>query len=342
MDDFNLSTLIESKNEWCARLINILTPCIITGINDIFNEAYNMCIENDEESKYLMTFQNLLNNIPKWSSEIVDNEKNRIITQSCCNYIDDLLTCVHITQLKSLTSSRVGIKQKKINIDIPNLNIFIHKAYVNIARKIYVNIYLFEKDISPLLTQKNNRELEIIIKECILNTVRESIPLENILKSYLDETLETDVTVEESKEIIEDKEEIEKRKKSKEKEELEKIKKEVTEIKEKENDKNFKNLIKKTNEDLNKRIEHDNNTTSVESVNNDENEITDDNKSDILDNESTVSNDNLNIGDSINIDTELEIENLDHDIDKFDIDSINLSSKSKEDNNIELDIQKLE
>merc|ERR1712178_359042 len=149
-----------------------------------------------------MTFQNLLNNIPKWSSQIIDDEKNRIITQSCCNYLEDLLTCVHITQLKSLTSSRVGLKQKKVDIDIPNLNSFIHKAYINVARKIYVNVYLFEKDILPLQIQKNNRELEIIIKECLLNTVRDNIPVENILRIYLDETLETDVQVEETREII--------------------------------------------------------------------------------------------------------------------------------------------
>ena len=36
----------------------------------------------------------------------------------------------------------------------------------------------------------------------ILNTVRENIPIELILKSYLDETEELDVTVEEKKELI--------------------------------------------------------------------------------------------------------------------------------------------
>ena len=36
----------------------------------------------------------------------------------------------------------------------------------------------------------------------ILNTVRESIPIENILKAYLDETEEIDVKVEETQEII--------------------------------------------------------------------------------------------------------------------------------------------
>ena len=82
MDDYNITTIIESKNEWCARLTNILTPCIIEGIKSVFEEAYTMCIANEEDSKYLMTFQNLLNNIPKWSSEIVDNEKERIISTS--------------------------------------------------------------------------------------------------------------------------------------------------------------------------------------------------------------------------------------------------------------------
>jgi hypothetical protein len=28
MDDFSVSSLSESKNEWCARLLNILTPTI--------------------------------------------------------------------------------------------------------------------------------------------------------------------------------------------------------------------------------------------------------------------------------------------------------------------------
>ena len=67
-------------------------------------------------NKYFSTGkdENFLNNIPKWSSEIVENEKQRIITSSACNYLEDLISCVHITQLKSLTSTRVGLKQKKI------------------------------------------------------------------------------------------------------------------------------------------------------------------------------------------------------------------------------------
>ena len=229
MDDYNLSTLIDSKNEWCIRLTNILTPCLIEGVKSVFDEAFKICEENDEDDKYLMTFQNLLNNIPKWSSEIVHTEKERIVVSSACSYLEDLLTCVHITQLKSLTSSRAGLKQKKVNIDIPNIETFIHKAYINIARKVYVNVYLFERDIMPLQVQKNNRELELIVKECVLNTVRENIPVENILKIYLDETQETDVEVEEKREKVPDKEAIARLEKEAM---LAKAKKEVKEMKE--------------------------------------------------------------------------------------------------------------
>ena len=95
--------------------------------------------------------------------------------------------------------------KKKIDINIPKLDDFIHKVYINVARKVYKNVYLFEIINNPLQTQKNNRELEIIIQECILNTIRESIPVEAILKAYMDETIEEDVVEEIKEEIIEEK-----------------------------------------------------------------------------------------------------------------------------------------
>ena len=204
MDDFNVSALHESKNEWGSRLITILTPLIIDGYKSILEESIKLCKDNNETNKYLMTFQNLISRIPKWNQQIIETERNRICEKSGCNYIEDLVTCVHIIQLKILTSMRVGQKQKKINISIPKLDDFIHKVYTNIARKIYKNVYLFEINIQPLQVQKNYRELEIIVQECILNTLRESIPVEAILKAYMDETIEEDIIEEVKEQIIEE------------------------------------------------------------------------------------------------------------------------------------------
>ena len=204
MDDFNVSSLHESRNEWASRLVTILTPAIIDGYKSIFEEAVKLCRENGEMDKYLMTFQNFISRIPKWNSTIIETEKNRICEKSGCVYLEDLITCVHIIQLKILTTMRVGQKQKKIDINIPKLDDFIHKCYIQVARKVYKNVYLFEINIHPLQVQKHNRELEIIIQESILNTLRESIPVETILKAYLEETVEEDVVEEVKEQIIEE------------------------------------------------------------------------------------------------------------------------------------------
>jgi hypothetical protein len=195
MDDFVISNLHESRNEWCARLVSIFSPLVSEGVRSIFNEAWKMCVETDEVGKYLMTFQNLLSRVPKWNSVIVEEERKRIIERSGCNYLEDLITCVHIIQLKVLTCIRVGSKQKKIDISIPKLDHFIHKVYIHVARKVYMNVYLFEKNVSPLQIQKNNRELENIIQECILTTIRESIPTEAIIRAYMDESVEQEEEV---------------------------------------------------------------------------------------------------------------------------------------------------
>ena len=198
MDDFVVSNLHESRNEWCSRLVSIFCPLVIDGIRSIFNESWKMCVDNDEANKYLMTFQNLLTRVPKWNNQIVEEERKRIIERSGCSYLEDLITCVHIIQLKILTCIRVGNRQKKIDISIPKLDSFIHKIYINTARKVYSNVYLFEKNISPLQVQKNNRELEMIVQESIMISIRESIPTEEIIRSYMDESVEQEeeVTIE--------------------------------------------------------------------------------------------------------------------------------------------------
>lgn len=201
MDDYNIGNLYEAKNEYCARLVNILTPQIQKGIQSLFLEAKKLCFENEEESQYLVTFQNFLSRIPKWNQTIIDDETNRILSESNCSYLEDLITCVHICQLKILTTVRVGQKQKRVEIDIPSLQDFVHKVYIETARKLYSNAYLFELNVAPLTTQKHMRECELIIRECILLVIRDSIPLEQILRNYLDETVEEDVEIQE--EIIE-------------------------------------------------------------------------------------------------------------------------------------------
>ena len=194
MDDYTSNILNDSKNEWSILLINYITPHIIDGFKAIFNESIKLCESNDEIEKYLMTFQNLLSRIPKWNQSIVLAEQERIVKICNCSYLEDLITCVHILQLKILSCVRVGNESKKISIDVPDITSFIHHIYINIARKLYSNIYLFEIDIQPLEQQRRNREFELMVQTCIMNTIRDKIPVETLLRQFIDETQEIEVT----------------------------------------------------------------------------------------------------------------------------------------------------
>lgn len=202
MDDYNSNLLNDSKSEWSIRLMNILSGHIIDGFRSIFSEGMEVCEKNDEAEKYLMTFQNYLSMIPKWNQNMVDTEVERIKESSQCKYLEDLITCVHILQLKILSCVRTGNQNKKIDIDIPCFKTFLHNVYINIARKLYSNIYLFQIDATPLQQQKHNREFEIIVQTCIMNTIRDNVPVEQLLKQYIDETQEIDV--EKTEKVVEE------------------------------------------------------------------------------------------------------------------------------------------
>lgn len=205
MDDYNIQSLTDSRNAYTQIFVEKLCPVIIQGFDSIYQDSLKICIENDEEEKYLMTFQNFLARVPKWNQSIISTEVDRIKEETNCGYLEDLLTCVHVTQLKLLTNIRVGNNQKKISIKIPELHTFIHNVYIECARKIYKNVYLFENIDMPIQKQKYKRDLESLIKTSILITIRNNMPIESILKAYLDESSEHEVfdKVEEFEEEVE-------------------------------------------------------------------------------------------------------------------------------------------
>ena len=192
MDDYSLASLNESKNEWCSRLLNVLTPHFIRGVQSVYDESVAICKTNREPNKYLMTFQNFLSRIPHWNNHIIENERDRILEASECPYLEDLITCIHVIQLKMLSCMRVSHENKKINMKLPVLDVFLHTVYINIAKKLYTNVYLFESTVEPMAKQRNNREVELLVRECIINTVRDNIPVAELLRIFMDESEEHD------------------------------------------------------------------------------------------------------------------------------------------------------
>lgn len=185
MEDNNTSIFTQSKIEYTNQLIDVLTTPMFDGIISIYDESKRY-YSTQTNLSILSIFRTFLAKVPEWNNELVEKETERIVDESKCDWLDDLVTAVFICHTKILTSIGTNINNVKINLTIPKTINFIHKCYINLAREIWKNPYLFYENNSGSEYQKNMRTIELIIKESIENTIRKLLPVKDILKEHLD------------------------------------------------------------------------------------------------------------------------------------------------------------
>ena len=183
MEDNN-TIFTHAKMEYTSQLIENLTPHMFDGIKSIYDES-KVYQNNNINTSILIIFRTFLEKVPVWSNEIIEAETERIIQVSKCDWIDDLITAVFISHTKILASIGTNINAN-IDLTIPKTINFIHKCYINIAREIWKNPYLFDDNLVGSEYQKNMRTIEVIIKESIEYTVRKLLPVKEILRQHLD------------------------------------------------------------------------------------------------------------------------------------------------------------
>jgi len=185
MEELNTPIFAQAKVEYTAQLIDILYPHMFDGVKSIYDES-KILYRSRNKTPVLLIFRELLEKVPIWNNEIIESECSRITNNSNCDYIDDLITAVFISHTKILTSIGPNQSFNKINVTIPKCSTFIHKSYINTARELWKNPYLFNETVPGHEFQKNNKEIENIIKTCIENTIRNLLPIKEILKEHLE------------------------------------------------------------------------------------------------------------------------------------------------------------
>ena len=182
-----MNFIVETKNEYTIQLVNILAPLIYEGFDSIYLETKKI-IKKGDENKLLKTFQQFISKIPSWNDNMINNETKRIITQSRCEWLTDLLKAVIKSNIILLSNSNPIMDGKFIiNEDYLNipLNQFIHKCYIECARQIYSTPDLFYHNINPINRKRNQRESLEIIKNAVKEAIRKMLPVQYILREYL-------------------------------------------------------------------------------------------------------------------------------------------------------------
>ena len=207
MENNSQNVLTEAKYQYTIQLQEFITPSIYNGFRNMYIEAKQKTLETNEN--VIKAFQKSLSKIPKWGDEKKSHECT-LVLQSCnalgCDYLDDLITAVFVTNatiltsVKGLTPEETIKNRNEINLNVPKSSYLIHKIYVQCARNFWRQPWLLHTEYSSLDLQKNGIKAEKLIQKSIEESIRKLLPVKNILKQYLSgntkdfEDFEDDIT----------------------------------------------------------------------------------------------------------------------------------------------------
>lgn len=184
MEDSAASVYRETKSEYTTQLTQFLVPAFHRFFMDCLAQASQ---EEPQVKRQLWKFQELLSQVPEWNIDKVHREVQKIQGEIQCDYLEVLVTAVFVAHTKILTAIRIGNKNKRVQITIPKLDHFIHRALSECSRLLWSSAYLFHNELSPIEKQKNHRQVDQLLREGIGQAIRGLLPIKNILKDYLSE-----------------------------------------------------------------------------------------------------------------------------------------------------------
>lgn len=187
------------------RFSIMVLPHISEGMWSVYENALSVCEKNNQRDQTLKTFQNLLTRIPTWNEETLQAEVKRITIASKCSYLEELLTGVLLTYLRTFAAVQYRTPSSGDNVEVefehPPLPKFIHELYKEVARKSWEHAYLYRTiGVSTEQQAKNRKEIEVLIDNAIDTVLDSFLPWESIVQTYF--TAPSQPTPETIEEII--------------------------------------------------------------------------------------------------------------------------------------------
>jgi len=171
-----LSIMVEAKKEYLGQMCLVMCPPMI----EVFQEIYNEAVKTSKGKQVLMMFQKHLKEVPNWSNAMSKRHSDNITDR--CSWFSDLLAAVFVACTKILSAVRLKAENKKISLKLPTEEVFIQTCYNNIAKDLYKDPRIFSEEQSEYL---RDEKLTGRFTLCIESTVRELIPIQQILQTYM-------------------------------------------------------------------------------------------------------------------------------------------------------------
>ena len=176
MDSTNLNVLVEAKKEYLEQLCDVMCPLMI----ETFHTMYNESVSISKGKNVLIQYQKLLKEVPNWNNHMISQHAENLSKN--CSWFSDLLAAVFVSFVKILSSVRLSSDNKKISVKLPTNDVFVHGCYIAAAKDVYKDPYVYHE-------MDNEYERDEILhkrfKYCIEQTVKEMLPVQKILHTYM-------------------------------------------------------------------------------------------------------------------------------------------------------------
>jgi hypothetical protein len=176
-----LNILTEAKREYIGQLCLLMCPVMIETFETMYEEAYKL----SKGRKVLVMYQKLLKEVPNWSDSMSKTHTDNITNR--CAWFNDLLAAVFVSCVKILSAVRLNKENKKISLKLPTNEVFIQTCYNNVAKDLYQDPYIYHENQNEHV---RNDKLYERFCACIETSVKELIPVQQILQTYMSQTQE--------------------------------------------------------------------------------------------------------------------------------------------------------
>lgn len=175
--------IIENRKLYLEILSNHLTPLLYQGFESIYDDADKISNNNN----VLKNFQIFLKKIPQWSMEILEKENMRILANlTDSDYIINLIKLIIKYTLLQLTLHKNNLLLSDDNLyNEIDFKTILHNIYIESAREIYLNPFLFYNKLPSVEIKKNQNIVLNIISKKIEKIIMELLPLDEIVMRNL-------------------------------------------------------------------------------------------------------------------------------------------------------------
>ncbi len=101
MEDYNNPVFAQAKIEYTKQLQDVLMNPIYEGLQSIYSDSKREYSNYTEVPMYQI-FRKKIEMVPKWNIDMIDEEVDRIMRVSKCDWLEDLITAVFISHTKIL------------------------------------------------------------------------------------------------------------------------------------------------------------------------------------------------------------------------------------------------